>query len=41
MLIDDEYDWIMIFYSCSGVYEENIRGTTAVDEKVEDEMLMM
>jgi hypothetical protein len=31
----------MIFYGCSGVYEKYLGGTTARDEKVEDEMLMI
>jgi hypothetical protein len=31
----------VIFYSCSGIYGENIGGTAVGDEKVGDEMLMM
>jgi hypothetical protein len=31
----------MIFYSCSGVYGDNIGGTAAGDKKIGGEMLMM
>jgi hypothetical protein len=31
----------MIFYNCSGAYEENIKEIAAGDEKVEDEILMI
>lgn len=29
----------MIFYSCSEIYEENLEGTTAGDEKVDAKSL--
>jgi hypothetical protein len=31
----------MIFYSCSGVYGDNIERTVVEDEKVGDEILIM
>jgi hypothetical protein len=31
----------MIFYSCSGVYGENIGGIAVGDEKIRNEILMM
>jgi hypothetical protein len=31
----------MIFYSCSGVYKDNIERTVVVDKKVRDEILIM